>query len=97
MAVTEESKRYWELVEDIADELGSDGCTRATNFHKLCCLRHDIHYRTHKHIDGITPITKEEADKMFFSCIVSRSKLGYFSPMAWWRWLAVSKFNRKVW
>lgn len=93
----EKEKRYWEIVEDLADELGTDGCTGVTNAHRQCCLRHDIHYRTHKHIDRVTPITKKEADNMLFSCIISRSKLGYLSPMAWWRWFAVSKFNRKEW
>lgn len=82
-------KRYWERIADKAAELGTDGCTGATGAFRDCCLEHDIHWRTGKTLDG-TPISKQEANNRFRSCMQSRSIFGYYSPVAWYRWCAVS-------
>ena len=86
--------RYWERVRDKAAELGTDGCSGGTGAFRECCLEHDIHYRTGLTLDG-APITKDEADKRFLSCMQSRSVFGFYSPMAWWRYAAVTLFGRK--
>ena len=79
---------YWERVRTRADELGSDGCTKATNAFRDCCLEHDIAYRTGHTIDG-EPQNKQQADLRFRACMQRHSTFGWFSPMAWWRYLAV--------
>lgn len=76
---------YWDQVRDEAGRLGTDGCTGVSGLFVECCMEHDIHYRTGKTLGG-TPITKREADARLRACMMSRSKLGYFSPIAWWRW-----------
>jgi hypothetical protein len=86
-------KSYWERVKDKAAELGTDGCSFATGAFRDCCLEHDCHYRTGETIFG-EPITKAEADRRFRSCMQSRSVFGFFSPIAWMRYLMVKKFGR---
>lgn len=93
MKAPKKESRYWDRVRDRAAELGTDGCTGALGFHVECCLEHDIHCRTGKTLDG-QPITMREANARFRSCLQSRSKLGWFSPMAWWRWAVVSVVKR---
>jgi hypothetical protein len=83
---------YWERVRDKAAEIGCDGCSMALGVHLDCCLEHDLHYRLGTTLDG-TPITRAEADKRFLACMQSRSRFGWFSPMAWWRYFAVTKFG----
>lgn len=89
-----EGDSYWARVWDKAGELGADGCTGVTGAFVECCLEHDIHYRTGQRLDG-TPITRRDADARFRACMQSRSKLGFFSPMAWWRWAGVRIFGRQ--
>lgn len=86
---------YWDQVRDKAAALGADGCTKATGAYVECCLEHDIHYRTGHTIAG-EPITRRAADARFRSCMQSRSRLGWYSPMAWARWAAVRIFGRTV-
>ena len=66
-------------------ELGTDGCSFVTGAYVECCMEHDIFYRTGKTLDG-KPISKRQADARLRACMMSRSKLGFFSPIAWWRW-----------
>jgi hypothetical protein len=87
------SQSYWERVRDRAAEIGCDGCSMALGAHLDCCLEHDVHYRTGARLDG-TPITKADADWRFLSCMQSRSRFGWFSPMAWGRYAAVKTFGR---
>lgn len=86
---------YWKYVRKVALELGSDGCTWALEFYRDCCLEHDVHYRLHRRVDD-APITKAEADSRLWECIVARSWFGRWSPLAWWRWRAVSVWARKT-
>jgi hypothetical protein len=87
-------RRYWERVRDKAGELGTDGCSGATGAFVECCYEHDIHWRTGKTLDG-RPITEHEANKRFRNCMQSRSRFGFFSPVAWWRWAAVSLVGKQ--
>jgi hypothetical protein len=89
---------YWLRVRARAGELKSDGCSGPAlkGFYGDCCAEHDIHYRTHRTLDG-DPITRAEADRRFRCCMQARSRLGRASPMAWWRWLAVRNGGGKPW
>lgn len=78
-------RRYWERVRDKAGELGTDGCSYVSGAYVECCMEHDIFYRTGRTLDG-KPITKREADARLRACMQSRSRLGFFSPLAWLRW-----------
>jgi hypothetical protein len=86
-------RRYWERVRDKAGELGTDGCSYATGAFQECCLEHDIHERTGATLDG-KHITAKESDARFRACMQSRSKLGFFSPVAWGRW-SVLRLKRR--
>lgn len=74
--------------------LHSDGCTAVSEAYHDCCVIHDLGYKL-----GIDPwghpINKAEADLNFRKCMQSKSPLGKFSPMSWWRWLAVKVFGKK--
>lgn len=94
--MTDDRAGYWARVVDRAKELGSDGCSGVPDFYLLGCLEHDVHYRTHKRIDG-TSITRSEADAALRSYIQEHSPFGVFSPMAWWRWAAVRLLGRRAW
>jgi hypothetical protein len=87
---------YWQLIRDKADELGTDGCTFAGSAFRDCCKRHDIEYRTGQTVSGKV-VTRDEADRRFLACMQSRSRLGWFSPIAWLRYLAVRQFGDKSW
>lgn len=86
-------KRYWERVRDKAAELGTDGCSGATGAFAECCMEHDIAYRTGLTVNGEAQ-TKEQADTRFLHCMQSRSVLGFYSPVAWWRYAAVRCFGK---
>ena len=92
----EDDLAYWHAIRERAAAEGFDGCTGVTNAHRDCCLEHDYGYRHHSSLDG-TPLTKAQVDKRFLDCMKRRSKLGAFSPLAWWRYLAVRVLNRKSW
>lgn len=87
---------YWARVRQRAAELGSDGCSGVLDVYLDACLEHDIHYRTHRRLDG-SPITRKEADALFRQRMQERSLFGAFSPMAWWRWLGVRAFGASAW
>lgn len=87
-------EKYWKLVRERAKELNSDKCSKALDVYVDCCYEHDIPYRSGMDVYG-NPVTKAEADATFRRCIQSKSKLGRFSPMSWWRWAAVHLINCK--
>jgi hypothetical protein len=89
------SQGYWERVKKWALP-NSDGCTGVKDIYVECCWEHDYHFRYAETLDG-TPISFEEANKQFRKCIQSRSKLGRFSPLSWWRWVGVSLGGRVAW
>lgn len=84
---------YEEQLRELAKSIGSDGCTHALQVHQVCCWEHDWAYVT-----GTTPrgvaTTKAEADARFRRCLQLRSPFRKYSPLSWWRWLAVKWFGR---
>lgn len=91
------SKDYWQIVRAKADDLGTDGCTMASSAFADCCARHDVEYRLGKSAVTGRPLTRAEADLRLRGCMQSRSLLGWYSPMAWIRWVAVRLFGGKAW
>jgi hypothetical protein len=87
---------YWETVRRTATTLNSDGCTGVPDLYLDCCYQHDIHYRTHRTLDG-QPITKREADRLFRECMQSHSRLGWWAPLSWVRWAAVALLGKCSW
>jgi len=87
---------YEELVRQKAKELGSDGCTGVSELYHVCCLEHDIMYRTGKSAGG-TPVNREEADRHFRACMQRKSKLGFADPVSWIRWVGVRWFGKRSW
>ncbi len=92
MPKTAES-RYWQRVNDAADAIGTDGCSFVGPAFRDCCKRHDLEYRTGKTIDGGL-VSKHEADRRFLACMQSRSIFGWYTPMGWIRYWAVSRWGR---
>ena len=95
--MNEWTEEYRQLVRQKAKELGSDGCSGVPDFHLDGCFEHDIAYRTGCDVYG-NPITRAEADRRFRIYIQKHSplaklKLGFFSPMSWWRWAGVRLFG----
>lgn len=87
---------YWQRVGEKARELVSDGCTMGTSLFRPCCLEHDIHYRTGRTLGG-RRLTRRGADERFLRCMQRRSKLGWWSPVAWIRYGAVRAFGGRAW
>ena len=95
------STRDWRFMTDldvkmIEDFIKSDGCTGVPEFYHNQCVKHDWWYRTHLDFD-CSPITKREADTRFRQGIQHKSKFGFLSPMAAWRWLGVFFFAQSAW
>ena len=86
--------RDWDRIRQLAAALKSDGCTVVTEAFLDCCLLHDILYKTGIDPDTGQPVSRAEADRTFRDCMQSRSRLGRFSPMSWWRYLGVRLFGR---
>ena len=76
--------------------IDSDGCTGVPDFYKEECIKHDFYYRTHHNFEGKL-ITRDIADKLFLEGIRNKSKLGKFSPMAFWRYLGVRLCGKSAW
>lgn len=88
--------KYVARVEEVALALNSDGCTGVPDFYILGCYEHDIAYETG--LDPLElPIDKPEADRRLRWYIQKNSAFGRFSPMSWWRWLALKYFGGKAW
>ena len=84
---------YWDQVRDKAAQLGSDGCTMGAGMYLLACLEHDIHCRTGMTLDGQF-ILPSQAHKRFLAVMQAHSKLGWWSPVARYRYLLVKWFYR---
>ena len=93
MRLTEEERI--EIIEQ-AKELGSDGCSAPSEVFHICCLEHDIAYRTGKNFKGES-VTRKQTDARFKQCMQEESKLGKFSGMALARWILVRIFGRGIW
>lgn len=90
MAAVVDNEEYWRRVEERAAQLGSDGCTHVLEWNHRCCLEHDIHCRTGMTLGG-HPITRQEADFVFWACNRARawSRLSWYDPFSWWRYYGV--------
>lgn len=87
------SDSYRDWIDDKAAELGADGCSGVSGAYVWCCKEHDVHWRLGTRRNG-TPISRAEADLVFRSCIQRCSPFGFWSPMAWWRWLGLKWFGK---
>lgn len=87
------SDSYHDWIDDKAAELGADGCSGVSGAYVWCCKEHDVHWRIGTRRNG-TPISRTEADLVFRSCIQRCSPFGFWSPMAWWRWLGLKWFGK---
>lgn len=89
-------KEYWRLIGRWA--LGnSDGCTGVPDFYVEACWEHDYHFRYGMTLFG-DPITFTEANDRLRQAIQMRSRLRWFSPLSWTRYLGVSTpIGKKLW
>ena len=69
----------------------ANGCSGVPDFFLVVCDEHDIHYGTHVDFYTKKPIKQEDADRMLKWGIQFFSWFGRWSPMAWWRYRALSK------
>lgn len=86
--VPPETSIYWRWVRQDARKVGSDGCTAVLDICLDACLEHDIHIRRGLTIFDKT-ISPAQAHRRFRLVIQSRSPLGRWSPLSWWRWAGV--------
>lgn len=89
-------KEYWADIKSLAQTLKSDGCTGVPDWMVWTCWEHDIHYRTHRTIDG-DYLTRKDADYILRVRIQQSSGFKIFSPISWWRWAGVRVLARKAW
>lgn len=93
---------YWERVRDRARELNSDGCSRCLDIFIWTCWEHDIHYHTHKKVNG-EDIDRATADYIFMRRIqqVKLSPIDPFTwakfPISWIRYSALRIFGGIAW
>ena len=87
---------YWARIYDLAMRLGFDGCTGVPDFYLPACQEHDYHYKYHTTLYGES-ITQEQADERFRQVTQHLSHFGIFSPMSWWRWIAVKFIGGFAW
>jgi len=107
-----QNPNYLTWIHAQAAEINADGCTGVTGFKLECCEQHDVEgyygkdahdaYRLHKSGSAwpwseAKPITFEQWNAKFRRCLQARSKLGRYSPMAWWRWIGVRVGARRAW
>jgi hypothetical protein len=103
---------YWDWVRSEAALIDTDGCSLVTGLKIECCFEHDLGfwyardpraaYRAARHqlIDPwltAPSIDRAEVDRRFRSCLQNRSRLGRWSPMAWYRWLGVKFGSQGAW
>ena len=84
-------KAYVRRIRKEAYIIGSDGCTGVPDWFLDVCLEHDLHYAYHWDMLTGARMTKEDADIYLKWGIQYFSFFGRLSPMAWWRYTALSK------
>ena len=84
---------YAHRVREEAKRIISDGCSGVLDIHIVVCFEHDLHYA--HHADFYTfynePLEQEDADRYLRWGIQHFSSFGRCSPMAWWRFTALSR------
>jgi len=100
LKLTAYDKLYWALIKEKAKELLSDGCSGVPDWYVWTCWEHDIHYRTHRFLCGRS-ITFKTANYIMRRRIQQSSPFGFFSPVAWGRWLGLAVIfrytSKKAW
>jgi hypothetical protein len=93
-----ENKAYWKVIRWWANnvEPKSDGCTGVKDWFIESCWEHDFHYRYAMTIYK-EPVTFDQANDRLKESIQMRSKLRWFSPISWTRWLGVKAFGHHAW
>src|SRR3990170_5487506 len=82
---------YRQAVRECALSIKSDGCSGpALEFYQDGCFEHDIHFAYHYDFFTGEQITEEDADLMLKWYIQYHSWFGRWSPMAAWRYEALS-------
>lgn len=87
-----DSPEYWAKLRTWARG-ASDGCTGVLDIHIWACWEHDFHYRHGRTLYAGEAISRREADARFREVNAAESRLGRFSPLAWWRWAGVRVFG----
>lgn len=96
---------YTEWVTAEAKAINSDGCSKVTDIHKICCYEHDLAYHYGRDPreafqlgwEKARKIDRGYADGVFRECNQTQSKLKDGSPMALWRWLGVRLGGWNAW
>lgn len=103
---------YWDWIEEEAALINSDGCSKVTGAYRKHCLVHDLsYYYARDPRDAYARykagaagywrrariITKGDADAAFRRGMQSDSPAGFFSPLAFFRWLGVKLGGRSAW
>jgi hypothetical protein len=104
---------YWNFIKSEAALMDTDGCSAVTGARVECCFEHDLGYRrardprdAYRHFrngrladpwDAALPIERSEVDRRFRQCLMNRSTLGRWSPMAWWLWAGVRVGAKGAW
>lgn len=101
LLATANDPSYWAAIYAEAKKLNADGCTGVLDIFRWTCLEHDIHFRTHKFLDG-TPITFDEANYVFRVRIkqtpLSWNPLTWIKyPVSWTRWAGVTALGKRAW
>jgi len=102
----------WAFVEHEAELIKTDGCSKVSGAFRRRCRLHDLAYFYGKdpvdaykrYIAGdlnywanAAPITKAQADADFRRGMQADSPLGFFSPVALWRWAGVKLAGQAAW
>lgn len=103
---------YFNWLREQATLANTDGCSRVTGFKVECCYEHDLAYFYHRdprdaYLRWKTgslhpwrearPIDRGATDARFRRCLQARSRLGFWSPMALWRWVGVKVGGSGAW
>lgn len=87
---------YVTKVRQAALALGSDGCSWAFEIYPDACREHDVHYRLHRTLQGMT-LDRAQADYIFRERVQQLSFFGGASPMSWWRYAILRVLGGFAW
>lgn len=87
---------YYNQLKELAESIGSDGCTGVLDIHVECCWEHDWTYVTGMTPQGVS-VTKEYADMRFRDCIQAHVSLRWLSPRSWIRYVGVVVLGSGIW
>lgn len=103
---------YWDWVESEAALIKTDGCSKVSGAFRKCCRQHDLAYYYGRdpvsaykrylagdweHWLNANPTTRAQADADFRRCTQANSAMGFFSPVALWRWAGVRLGGKGAW